>query len=60
MKIDVLTFETCLTINSEIIKQVTSSWSIFIQLCYRDLVQKFHFPVINLLLSCDMLCFYGA
>jgi len=29
---DVLTFETCLTVNSEIIKQVTSSWSILIQL----------------------------
>ena len=29
---DVLTFETCWAANSEIIKQVTSSWSIFIQL----------------------------
>jgi len=29
---DVLTFETCWAVNSEIIKQVTSSWSIFIQL----------------------------
>jgi len=29
---DVLTFETCIAVNSEIIKQVTSSWSIFIQL----------------------------
>jgi len=28
---DVLTFETCLALNNEI-KQVTSSWSIFIQL----------------------------
>jgi len=28
---DVLTFETCLAVNSEILKQVTSSWSIFIQ-----------------------------
>jgi len=28
---DVLTFETCWAVNSEIIKQVTSSWSIFIQ-----------------------------
>ena len=27
---DVLTFETCWAVNSEIIKQVTSSWSIFI------------------------------
>jgi hypothetical protein len=29
----VLTFETCRAVNSEIIKQVTSSWSIFIQQC---------------------------
>jgi len=28
---DVLTFETCCAVNSEIIKQVTTSWSIFIQ-----------------------------
>ena len=32
LKMDVLTFETCLAVNSEIIKQMTSSWSIFIQL----------------------------
>ena len=31
LKMDVLTFETCWAVNSEIIKQVTSSWSIFIQ-----------------------------
>ena len=31
LKVDVLTFETCWAVNSEIIKQVTSSWSIFIQ-----------------------------
>ena len=31
LKMDVLTFETCWAANSEIIKQVTSSWSIFIQ-----------------------------
>jgi len=29
---DVLTFETYCAVNTEIIKQVTSSWSIFIQL----------------------------
>jgi len=29
---DVLTFETCWAVNSEIIKQESSSWSIFIQL----------------------------
>ena len=32
---DVLTFETCWAVNSEIIKQVASSWSIFIQLSRR-------------------------
>ena len=32
LKMDVLTFETCWAVNSEIIKQLTSSWSIFIQL----------------------------
>ena len=28
---DVLTSETCLALKNEIIKQVTSSWSLFIQ-----------------------------
>ena len=32
LKMDVLTFETCWAVNGEIIKWVTSSWSIFIQL----------------------------
>ena len=31
LKMDVLTFETCWEVNSKIIKQVASSWSIFIQ-----------------------------
>jgi hypothetical protein len=31
LKMDVLTFETCWVVNSEIIKRVTSSWSIFSQ-----------------------------
>ena len=31
---DVLTFETCWAVNGEIIKQVTSSWSIFIQISH--------------------------
>ena len=31
LKMDVLTFEKCWAVNSEIIKQVTSRWSIFIQ-----------------------------
>ena len=39
MKMDVLTFETCRAVNSEIIKQVTSSWSIFIQL--REILYMF-------------------
>ena len=35
LKMDVLTSETCWAVNSEIIKQVNSSWCIFIQhLCY--------------------------
>ena len=32
LKLDVLTFETYWAVNSEIIKQVTSSWSVFIQI----------------------------
>jgi len=32
LKMDVLTFETCWAVNGEIIKQVTSSWSVFIQI----------------------------
>ena len=35
LRMDVLTFETCWAVNGEIIKQVTSSWSVFIQL-YRS------------------------
>ena len=31
---DVQTYETCWGVNGEIIKRVTSSWSIFIQLCF--------------------------
>jgi len=31
---DVLTSETCWAVNNEIIKQVTSRWSLFIQLAY--------------------------
>ena len=34
LKMNVLTFEACWAVNSEIIKQVASSWSIFIQLCF--------------------------
>jgi len=33
LRVDVLTSETCWALNNEIIKQVTSSWSLFIQLC---------------------------
>jgi hypothetical protein len=32
LRMDVLTFETCWALNKEINKQVTSSWSLFIQL----------------------------
>jgi len=31
LRMDVLTCETCWAVNNEVIKQVTSSWSIFIQ-----------------------------
>jgi len=33
LKMVVLTFETCWAVNSDIVKQVTSSWSNFIQVC---------------------------
>jgi len=42
LKMDVLTFKTCWAVNGEIIKRVTSSWFIFIQLCKRNL-NKEHF-----------------
>ena len=32
---DVLTSETCSALNNEILKQVTSSWSLFIQIVKR-------------------------
>ena len=35
LRIDVSTSETCWSVNNEIIKQVTSSWSLFIQLYNR-------------------------
>ena len=41
LKTDVLTFETCRAVNSEIIKQVTSSWSILIQQILR-FAETFH------------------
>jgi len=34
LRMDVLTFEICWALNNEIIKQVTSSWSVFIQLVW--------------------------
>ena len=37
LRMDVLTSETCWALNNEIIKQMTSSWSLFIQLYYRKL-----------------------
>ena len=39
---DVLTFETCWAVNSEIIKQVTSSWSIFIQYIHSFIYSDIH------------------
>ena len=45
LKMDALTFETCWAVNSEIIKQVTSSWSIFIQLDNYLFVTKFFGPL---------------
>jgi len=44
LKMNVLTFETCWAVNSEIIKHVTSSWSIFIQIylfiCSRFILRR--------------------
>ena len=37
---DVLTSETCWALNNEITKQVTSSWSLFIQ--YNEIINKWH------------------
>ena len=34
LRMDVLTYETCWALNNEIIKQLTSSWSLFIQLSF--------------------------
>jgi len=42
LRIDVLTSETCWALNDEIIKQVTSSWSLFIQLSNSLFVQLMH------------------
>jgi len=45
LRMDVLTSKTCWALNKKIIKQVTSSWSLFTQinsLCYHQL-RKFHF-----------------
>jgi hypothetical protein len=42
---DILIFETCWTLNNVIIKQVTSSWSIFIQLCLHQFERVAPFKV---------------
>jgi len=42
LKMDVLTFEKWWAVNSEIIKQVTSSWSIFIQ--QSPVIKLYHKP----------------
>ena len=47
---DVLTSETCWALNNEIIQQVTSSWSLFIQLSREYLLvvmEKLRFPIIG-------------
>jgi len=43
LRMDVLTSKTCWAVNNEIIKQVTSSWSLFIQL----FSNMFHIQSIN-------------
>ena len=47
LNMDGLTFETCWAVNSEIINQMTSSWSIFIQLCWN--VKSLYVRINNLL-----------
>jgi len=39
LRTDVLTSETCWALNNEIKKQVTSSWSLFIQLSYSFMIE---------------------
>ena len=48
LRMDVLTSETCWALNNEIIKQVTSSWSLFIQLFSRF----FTCPICSLFYLC--------
>jgi len=45
LRMDVLTSETCWALNNEIIKQVISSWSLFIQLIkhYLSNFKQFHY-----------------
>jgi len=52
---DVLTSETCWAVNNEIIKQVTSSWSLFIQLPSLH----FLFNALTILMISVSLCFYS-
>ena len=49
---DVLTFETCWAVNSEIIKQVTSNWSIFIHLFFWNSVTCFIYSYTAVILEC--------
>ena len=39
LRMDVLTSETCWVLNNEVLKQVTSSWSLFIQL-WKEVIGK--------------------
>ena len=52
LRMEVLTLETCWEFNSEIIKQVTSSWSIFIQLVTRYLFDWLGKVTINVRTVC--------
>ena len=48
LRMDVLTVETCWALNNEIIKQVTSSWCIFIQLFRKHLYfETYHIIVVD-------------
>jgi len=48
-EIDVLTSETCWALNNEIIKQVTSSWSLFIQRYIIIIFSKTYYVIIRFL-----------
>ena len=53
---DVNTSETCWALNNEIIKQVTSSWSLFIQLPYETCLNCLRHRYFLLSLTCHKTC----